>query len=221
MTDNEITNRKGSSRTALTTQSLILLPLIGALVAYYLPWLSNRAAALSANAYDLAEWVSIYPPVRGGDGTLPPLFAPFLLRAVLGGLGLLFGWNALRSQAARPLRIFSGALGLCLAITLLPPPDFFRGGWDDSNYRQQFFLAIGTLILLGLGLFLRQRDSWLRLGQLIIAVLCTLMAVVGEILALNVVRALGVSAPVGIGVILMVGCLVLTGVLVWRKPGLE
>src|SRR5258707_621157 len=103
--DNEATHRRSSLRTTLTARSLILHFLLGGVVAYYLPLLANREAALSANAYDLAEWVSIYPPVRGGDGTLPPLFAPLLLRGVLAGLGLLFGWNAFRSQFARPVRL--------------------------------------------------------------------------------------------------------------------
>src|SRR5512143_758636 len=68
--------------------------LFAALIAYYLPWIANRAAALSANAYDLAEWTSLHPAVRGAS---VPLVAPFLLRAVLGGLALLFGFRALRA----------------------------------------------------------------------------------------------------------------------------
>lgn len=215
---NNATERRGGLRTALTTQILILLPLFGALIAYYLPWLSNRSAALSANAYDLAEWVSIYPPVRNGDGTLPPLVAPFLLRAVLGGLGILFGWGTLRTRIPLLQRVIFGAMSVILAITLLPPPEFFRGGWDDPNYRQQFWLALCTLAILGVGLIFRNRDVWLRIGQLVVAVLCSIMAVIGETLALNVVRALGVSAPIGIGVILMVGCLLLVSVSTWRSP---
>lgn len=189
--------------------------LFGAVVAYYLPWLSNSSAALSANAYDLAEWVSIHPAVRGGDGTLPPLLAPFLLRAVLAALALLFGWGALRTRVP-VLRAIGAASGVTLMITLLPPPEFFRGGWDDPNYRQQFGLALGTLILLAIGVAFRRRDAWLRVGQVTVVLLAIASAIGGEFLALNVIRSLGIPAPVGVGMLIMVGCLLLSGTLIWR-----
>src|SRR5258707_1309855 len=114
-----------------------------ALTAYYLPWLYHKPAALTANAYDLTEWVSIHPAVRNGN---PPLLAPFLLRGVLAGLALLFGLQAAR--IAGLVRWLYIAAAWILVITLLPPLDFFRGSFDDPNYRQQFALSIGALILL-------------------------------------------------------------------------
>src|SRR5438552_17266089 len=96
------------------TNWLLRFPwLLAALVAYYLSWINNQAAALSANAYDLAEWTSLHPAVRGA---IIPLLAPFLLRAVLGGLALLFGLRALKAVSSRARWTYS-ALALCLAIT--------------------------------------------------------------------------------------------------------
>src|SRR5438477_2332337 len=110
------------------TNWLLRFPwLLAALAAYYLPWINNRAAALSANAYDLAEWVSLHQAVR--DASIPNL-APFLLRAVLGGLALLFAVRALKALSGRARWAYS-FLALLLAVTLLPPLDFFRGAWND------------------------------------------------------------------------------------------
>src|SRR5258706_5695618 len=95
-----------------------------ALLAYYLPWVYHKTAALTANGYDLAEWVSIHPAVRNGN---PPLLAPFLLRVVLSGLALLFGLHAAKSQ--KLTHWLYAVFALILSITLLPPLDFFRGGF--------------------------------------------------------------------------------------------
>jgi uncharacterized membrane protein YsdA (DUF1294 family) len=187
---------------------------LGALAAYYLPWIANRAAALSANAYDLAEWTSLHPAVRGVS---VPLVAPFLLRAVLGGLALLFGFRALRALTVW-LRLAYAALALWLALTLLPPLDFFRGAWDDPNYRQQFWLSIGTLIGLGVLAVAGRRASprLLRRAEAIIHALALLGGLVGELLAQNVIRSLQIEAPLGLGVVLLVACLGLASVAAWR-----
>src|SRR3954447_8632359 len=99
------------------------LLLTGAIIAYYLPWLSSAAAALSYNAYDLAEWVSLNPASRNGS---IPLLAPFLLRAVLGGLSLIVCVRALKARTANVQLAFA-LLALTMATPLFPPLEFFRG----------------------------------------------------------------------------------------------
>jgi uncharacterized membrane protein YsdA (DUF1294 family) len=187
---------------------------LGALAAYYLPWIANRAAALSANAYDLAEWTSLHPSVREAS---IPLLAPFLLRAALGGLALLSGFRALRVLPGW-LRLAYAALALWLALTLLPPLDFFRGAWDDSNYRQQFFLSVGTLVGLGMLSAAGRRASprLLRRAEASLGLLALLSGLIGEILAQNVIRSLQIDAPLGVGVVLLVGCLGLASVAAWQ-----
>jgi hypothetical protein len=188
--------------------------LLGAVLAYYLPWIVNPAAALTFNAYDLAEWVSLPPSVRGGS---IPLLAPFLLRGVLGLLALLFGLRA--GQHTGWLRGLYAFLALGLALTLMPPLDFFRGTFDDANYRQQFALGLGTLIGLVIlaGLSRRRLPTpLLRRVEAGIAGLAMVSALAGEILAQSVVRLFHISAPLGVGVVVFVACLGLAGLAALR-----
>jgi hypothetical protein len=195
-------------------RQLVLVALLVAPVGYYLPWISNAAAALSFNAYDLAEWVSLHPAVRGGGF---PLLAPFLLRSVLGGLALLFGLRALRIEV-RWQQVGWGMLALCLAITLLPPLDFFRGGWDDPNYRQQFALTIGTLVgSVPLFAIARRKPKWLGRFEAGIGILIVLNAMIGFVLAQDVVRSLRISAPLGIGLPVLVIAVGLSIIAAWQS----
>jgi hypothetical protein len=200
------------------TNWLLRFPwLLAALVAYYLPWLNNQAAALSANAYDLAEWTSLHPAVREAS---IPLLAPFLLRAVLGGIALMFGLYALKVQSKRARWAYT-ALALALAITLMPPLDFFRGAWDDPNYRQQFALSIGTLTGLVLLAVSRERglaERWLSRLELVVSALTVVAAIVGESPALNAIRSLNIAAPMGIGAVALVVCVALAA---WRSERLK
>ncbi|MCC7448347.1 MAG: hypothetical protein IT324_13080 [Anaerolineae bacterium] len=189
-----------------------------ALVAYYLPWVYHPAAGLTFNAYDLAEWVSLHPAVRGAS---VPLVAPFLLRVVLGGLALLFCLRALRS-ARTWVRLAYAGLAVLLAITLLPPFDFFRGAWDDPNYRQQFTLSIGTLVGLVALTAINRRGKIAANGttsdkypyrevrplEIVVSLLTAIGAVGGEILALNVIRSLQIDVSVGGGIIVLLSCLI-------------
>jgi hypothetical protein len=195
-------------------QRVGLFALVVALVGYYLPWISNAAAALSFNAYDLAEWVSLHPAVRGGS---VPLLAPFFLRSVPGGLALLFGLRATQS-GVRWQQVIYGLLALCLAITLLPPLDFFRGGLGDPNYRQQFALVIATLVGLGTLIALaRRKPYWLRRLEMGIGILIILSAVIGFMLAQNVVSSLRIPAPLGPGLPVLVAGTGLSILARWRS----
>jgi hypothetical protein len=174
---------------------LAAMPLLAALIGFYLPWLNNAAAALSANAFDLAEWVGLSPAQRSAN---PPMLAPFLLRAGLAGLALLFGLRA-RAASSGPARLAWTGLALVLALILLPPLEFFRGAWDDVNYRQLMGLCLGALIGLGLIACLRRRQLPWRNLEILVTALSMLCALLGELQALNVVRALHIPAPLGIG----------------------
>ncbi len=110
-----------------------------ALVGCYLPWVEHPAGALAPNALDLAEWASLHPAVRGGS---PPLLLTFLLRLPLALVGVGIAY------AAR----WGWLPGLVIALTLLPPLEFFRGASSDPNFRQGFALAAmaGALVLFSL-----------------------------------------------------------------------
>jgi hypothetical protein len=177
--------------------------LLGALIGYFLPWVWHSAAALTANAYDLAEWANLHPAVRNGS---TPMLAPFLLRFDLAGIALLC---ALRSARAtnRGVRWLYGGLSLILAITLLPPIDFFRSAGDDPNYRQQFYIAVATFIALAVIIFLWRKSILPRYQAILEALLALatlIAAIMGEGLAFGVVRSLQIDVTPGGGVIVFV-----------------
>ncbi|MCZ7542374.1 MAG: hypothetical protein M5R40_02005 [Anaerolineae bacterium] len=93
--------------------TVALLGFALALLGCYLPWVAHPAAALAPNMLDLAEWTSLHPAVRG---SAPPLLLTFALRLplALAGVGIAYAvrWGWLP--------------GLVIALTLLPPLEFFR-----------------------------------------------------------------------------------------------
>lgn len=180
--------------------------LAGALFAFYLPWISNASAALSANAYDLAEW--IVPAVRGGS---MPMLPPFLLRAALPILAFLFALNA-RRTSTRLFTMISAVVASILALTAGPPLEFFRGNWDDSNQQQQLFLMILAMIGLGVIFALRDRPLPWRVIEGGIALLGIGAAVWGVSMAIAIISSANISAPLGLGAILYVLCLAVYGV---------
>src|SRR5260221_525669 len=185
--------------------------LVLALAAYYLPWVYHRAAALTFDANDLAEWTSLAPVVR--DAAIPFL-VPFLLRMVLAFLALLFALSA--TCAHKPI----GRWGFApLAIPLLPPPEFFRGAWNDANYRQQFGIALATTLGL-IAIAVLQRRSHLqryhRRLEIVLLLLTGICAIVGDLMALNVVRSYQIDATVGGGMIVLVICLSLDALVLMR-----
>jgi hypothetical protein len=199
------------SATAWRTWMLAILLLL-ALVGFYLPWVNNAAASLSANAYDLAEWVGLAPSQRGST---PPMTAPFFLRAVLAVIALLFVFCAGRFQGIRirPIRWAILVIALVLALTLQPPLGFFRGAGDDPNYRQLFALSVGTflaiIVLLAAMALQRLRRSaslWREL-EVLFGVAGIVSALIGFAQASQVIQTLRIGAPPGIGLVLCVASL--------------
>mgnify|MGYP005836978137 CR=1 FL=1 len=133
----------------------------------YLPWVEHPAAALAPNAFDLAEWTSLHPAVRGGS---PPLLLTLLLRApfALAGVGIAlaapWGWLP----------------GLVVALTLLPPMEFFRGAWGDPNFRQGFALTLATGALVLLALPARRLLARVRWALPMLPALLGIAAIIGS-----------------------------------------
>ena len=100
---------------------------------YLLPWILAPTAPLTLNAYDLAEWTSLHPSQFG-----TPLIVPLLLRIQLPIITMLAALFA-RGTWVRRLT----ALGIVLfALAQLPPLEFATIARHDSNYQQQFVLAV-------------------------------------------------------------------------------
>ncbi|PJF37410.1 MAG: hypothetical protein CUN49_00365 [Candidatus Thermofonsia Clade 1 bacterium] len=182
--------------------------LFTALIGYYATWINHQAAALSANAFDLAEWIGIIPAVRYAE---PPLSAPLALRAALVCLAWLF---ALRAVAVPHLggRLALNAIGLGLALSLRPPIAFFRGETGDPNYQQ---LAVLCLVaLLGIALInlspWRAQRLWLALPLALIGAVCALLGLRG---ALEALARLQIPTPLGAGSFLYIAGIGLHGAL--------
>jgi hypothetical protein len=176
--------------------------LLAALIGYYATWINNAAAALSANAFDLAEWVGIIPAVRYAD---PPLVAPFALRLAL----VMLAWLcALHGAAAQRLlgRAVFGVIGLALAVSLRPPIAFFRGETADPNYQQLALLCLvgllGVALISVLGWRGIGRRWWWRLIGLPLGLIGILSALIGLSGALEAFARLQIPTPLGAGGIL-------------------
>ena len=166
--------------------SLLLLGLLG----YLLPWAVASSAPMTLNAFDLAEWTSLYPAQRHTD---PPLLAPLLLRAQLVILTVIFALTA----SGRPGKAITAAAVLLLALAQLPP---FEYVYDiaNLNYRQQFGLALVSLI----GGLLATLASKRRLARILLIGLAAVGIVsvyAGVSQAFDVLRQLQVIASVGLG----------------------
>ena len=179
-------------RRRLANHPLLKISLLMALlVGLLLPWLVAPAAAMTLNAYDLAEWASLHPAQRGSN---PPLVVPLLLRAQLVILCALIGLVAhgkLEKRAAA-LVIFA------LAVAQLPPIEFVND-IGNLNYRQQFGLALGGLVL-GM-VALRWIDRrWQPMFVAGFGLVGTLTTLAGATLALDAYASLASGGSIGLGV---------------------
>lgn len=173
--------------------------LFAALIGYYATWINNAAAALSANAFDLAEWVGIIPAVRYAD---PPMTAPFALRLALVMLAWLFALHS--ATARRPFgRAVLGMISLALAVSLRPPIAFFRGETADPNYQQLallcFVALFGVAFISVLGWRSMGRRWWWGLIALPFGLSGILSALVGLGGALEALGRLQIPTPLGAG----------------------
>ncbi|MBX3080035.1 MAG: hypothetical protein KF716_00285 [Anaerolineae bacterium] len=199
------------------TSLFLTLALLVALVSYYLPWLNNAAAGLSANAFDLAEWISLSPLVRGAN---PPMLAPFLLRLSLSLLALLFALNI--SYTSGWLRWLSAGLCLLLIITLFPPIEFIRapGGMDDPNYRQLFGLFLFTLLMAGAVLIVPRLRLWRKPLSGLFALLLMVSSLWGTALAFSILASdpIRLTTPLGLGLVGLIIALIAHQIVSWRIP---
>lgn len=161
-----------------------------AVIAYNLPWLSSHGASLTYGAYDLAEWASLNPEVRGSTFMLTSL----LLRLPPLFIALIIAFHARKFVSISALFI------LITAVTLLPPLEFFTQFRSDPNYRQQFFIATMTLVggVIGLsgGLW-----RWRWIATSLYAFLGLGVSIVGLMQAHNLMRDFALPVRIGIGII--------------------
>ncbi len=185
----------------LVTISLLMSLLMGLL----LPWLLAPNAAMTLNAYDLAEWASLHPAQRG---TNPPLVVPLLLRAQLVILCALAGVAAQCTLEKRATALVIVAL----AVAQLPPIEFVYD-IGNLNYRQQFGLALASLIL-GMAALRWINRRWQPLFVAVFGLVGALTTLAGATLALDVFASLASGGSAGLGVWIAIAsyiCLFVSG----------
>ena len=167
--------------------SLLMALLVGLL----LPWLVAPAAAMTLNAYDLAEWASLHPAQRSSN---PPLVVPLLLRVhllILCALAGLVAHGKLEKRAAALMIV-------ALAVAQLPPIEFVND-IGNLNYRQQFGLALGGLAL-GMAALLWKNRRWQPIVVAGFSLVGALTSMAGARLALDAYASLANGGGIGLGV---------------------
>ncbi len=198
MANNEI-NARGNG--------VLFLSLL-ALAGYLLPWATAPNAAMTLNAFDLAEWTSLHPLQQGA---MPPLIVPLLLRAQLSILAALITlWSTSRNE-----RILAFLFVALLSVSQLPPLEFLNNV-ADPNYRQLLFLAIATIILsTGLGFILPARFRPFVIIFLAVAGIVT--SLLGQSQAIELYQVTLEQGETGGGLWLIVGAYAAFSLNVLRK----
>jgi len=170
--------------------------LVIGVAAYNLSWLINPGVSLSLGAYDLAEWTSLHPVVRGSN---PALWITLVLRLPMVCAGLIIACGVLQErQSIRLLLVF------LIGAALLPPIEFFTQYRHDPNYQQQFFLALviwaGGILSLGF-----KRPGYTRLLIILLALIGAVCSLVGLLQGYALMQQFDLSTQVGWGGIVLVG----------------
>jgi hypothetical protein len=125
---------------------LAWISLLMAYGAYMMVWISTPLAGLSFNAYDLADWVVIYPPTPNRPDS-------FLLAIGLRLLPILLIWlGCFYIQGIGGIRYILG-MGLIgiLMLSVAPPPELLTDRHNpDHIQRLQLFIVM----LVGSGIIL-------------------------------------------------------------------
>lgn len=174
--------------------ALILAALL--LAAYAAPWLSGGSAALTYGGYDLAEWVSLHPEVRGGN---PALWAALLLRLPLTCIALLLALIPARARAQWSDVLRTAGI-ILLTIAQLPPLEFFTIAQGDVNYQQQFMLALATFIL-GIGALFAPLGKARAILILLVALAGLACSIGGISEANRLMQSFNIAAAIGYGAI--------------------
>jgi hypothetical protein len=207
MTDNQQQHMNPETKNQ-NLPSLIIPALL--LLAYVLPWqVVPTIGGLTNGAYDLAEWISIHPAVRGE----PFLLTALLLRLPLVMIAWWVGASGVRKHVgtafmpsvhARSVNFPGRAILIMLiAIALLPPLEFLTSARSDPNYQQQFMLACLAFIggMAGIALAARNGRIIAVIGMVAL-IIGAAAGIWGLMRALGLMAAFGLDAQVGAGAIL-------------------
>lgn len=201
---------------------LLLLALVVALVAFYLPWVDHISAGFTMNGFDLAEWASLHPAVRSSS---PPLLTSFLLRVPQ--IAVAIGLALTASALAEPRwRAIGWAAALLVALRYLPPVEFWQSARGDPNYRQMALLTTLGVLGVGIAAWLRRLAArWLALGAALVAIAGAAVGWAGLSRADELLDNFEIATITGSGPLIYTGAAVAVGLLVawivqaesWRR----
>lgn len=134
-------------------RTVCLLLCLSLLVTYLLTWAVAPNHALSLNAYDWAEWLSLHPTERTAS--------PLLLSSLLIRLHLLI-FTVLWTTVLPPRWHSLALLGVLPLILAQLPPLEFLSALNDPNYQQQAGLALLSLVLAGISRWRIWQKYWLQ-----------------------------------------------------------
>lgn len=192
-------NRGGSRPVLITALTL------SGLIAYMLPWVHTPGVSLTLGAYDLAEWSSLTPAIRGET---PTLLTSLLLRVPLMCIAVLLALCASLVRDSHGVRWGILGVAFLIAIVQFPPFAFFAGDHHDPNYQQQFALALLTLILAGAALRVKNLVL-MRVGGLMAASIAAVTGLLGLLRSYRVMQTYELPVSLGMGGLLMIVALLI------------
>lgn len=183
--------------------------IVGMSIGYLLPFAVGRGAALTFNAYDLAEWLTLTP---AANAETPPLFSALLLRLPLWGISVYAAACAGTAIAGGIRRWLFGMVWLAFVIALLPPLEF-ANDLGSGNYRQQAGLAIAAVCIGALSLMPRIG----RISGVIAAGVVTVGAVWGAARGVELISAYRISLAWGAGAFVCAVFGIAGALALWRR----
>lgn len=166
-------------------QMLFLIAGMIVALGFLLPAVVTVGAALMANTYDLAEWMSLHPAVRAET---PTLLTAFLLRSSAIGASLLL-------IAGSPKRWHAVVVLLLSTVAMLPPLEIVRYP-DDLNYRQQVLISL-SILALGASLIVWRKAVFPVIA--IVSIMCIGGVIFAGLRAAAIFRSFGLTVELGLG----------------------
>jgi hypothetical protein len=140
------------------------------------------------------------------------LLTSLLLRIPLATFGLIIGVLLFKNYPG-----IRGIFVLLIAIALLPPLEFFTQYRDDPNYRQQFALALVTVIV-GLGSIAIRSPRWKNILWTALTLIGAISGLAGLIQGYSLLRGFELPTYVGSGGLVFIVLNLAIGVLVlWNE----
>jgi hypothetical protein len=143
------------------------------LIGYWGPGVNHKTAALVLSGLDMAEFVKFLPGVRAG--TLSMIRELFYLPPLAAALCLALMGSSRHLRYPLWARALMVIVAVALAMVVLPPYPFIFQALGSDEFRRQFLMAAGCLVIIAA--FLLHR----RLSKAIVASLLIVISLAGAI----------------------------------------